>query len=314
MKRTAWLFSGLWLSAVSLSAQGRYLVGFVDLQRHINGDTGVAYSAGLVECYSFFGGPETDPNCLIAGEHSIYDAETFAIWVSRPILAIREYSGFVRDRAVGDRCYRAKIEAAPDGGSGNAWGSPQRCFPDPNNHCPLLLDLGPAGLDLTGVQDPVLFDLDADGDEDRISWTAAGAADAFLVLDRNANGVVDDGTELFGNAAPQPPSSLPRNGFSALAVFDHPENVGNGDGRISSADEVFPRLRLWRDANHDGRSQSSEIFGLSSFGVVAFDLEAIESQARDRHGNRFRFRSKFYRSAGNPPGRTIDVFFVPSLD
>jgi hypothetical protein len=69
-----------------------------------------------------------------------------------------------------------------------------------------------------------LFDLAGTGRKYEISWTAPRSSNAFLVLDRNENGVIDDGTELFGDATPQPKPKphQSRNGFLALAQYDQP--------------------------------------------------------------------------------------------
>jgi len=172
---------------------------------------------------------------------------------------------------------------------------------------PIIIDINSDGFQLTNAANGVRFALGTDFAIAQTAWTASGSDDAFLVLDRNANGTIDNGSELFGNATAQP-KIFKLNGFAALAVFDQPANGGNADGIIDSRDLVFSSLRLWRDTNHDGVSQPNELYTLPGLGVQAIAVDYHESYREDGFGNIFRYRAKVTLTHGVT--QAYDVFLV----
>lgn len=245
------------------------------------------------------------------------------------------------------------LEAAPNGScpegygqDGNGWccpmscqvgsGNPTNCpaqgnydamqcelnFPGGWDECdcicrfpgsPILIDVLGNGFSLTNADNGVVFDISAKNKPVQIAWTSGNSDDAWLALDRNGNGIIDNGAELFGNFTPQPdpPQGEIRHGFLALAEFDKPDFGGNGDGRINRQDRVFQDLRLWQDTDHNGRSQRNELYPLLDLDVRAIFLDYKDSKRTDQHGNRFMFRARVRDRRDADVGKWAwDVFLV----
>ncbi len=125
---------------------------------------------------------------------------------------------------------------------------------------PLIIDLNNNGIALDSWQtSAALFDLNGNGTKENTGWTKANGDDAFLVIDKNSNGKIDDITEMFGNA------NIP--GFTELAKYD-----SNKDNLINSLDSQFSLLRLWNDKNANGTVDTGEMTTLAANGITEISL------------------------------------------
>lgn len=184
-------------------------------------------------------------------------------------------------------------------------------------HTPLVLDVnGDRHIPTTSVDaDPAtFFDLDADGQLDRVGWLAQPSEDAFLWLDRDANAVVTNGGELFGSATAMASGELAENGWEALASYDLPEFGGNQDGMITPEDQIWASLRLWFDADQNGESGVAEISTLDDQEITGLGLRHANNHQVDTQGNLHIFRGTFWErrpgpGRGTQPGLIEDIRF-----
>jgi hypothetical protein len=176
------------------------------------------------------------------------------------------------------------------------------CPGGPPCSSPLIVNLQRGPWNLSGPREPVDFDIDADGSPNRITWTSRGAALAFLAVDRNGDGQINDGAELFGNWTRLASGMRAPNGFEALREFDT-----NGDRLVSRDDARWSDILLWVDTNHDGISQPAELQSIAESEIDALETIYHWTGRQDRHGNLFGYEGLARLGTSRRP--YYDVYF-----
>ncbi|MDO5686726.1 MAG: FrpA/C, partial [Neisseria sp.] len=169
---------------------------------------------------------------------------------------------------------------------------------------PLTLDLDGDGIEVVGHRQYLgaMFDPDGDGIKNATGWVKSD--DGILVFDRNGDGIINNGSELFGDATLLKNGQQAEHGFAALADLDT-----NGDGKITAADADFHQLKVWRDLNGDGVSQADELFTLDELGITELNTAFTHTSQNLGNGNTLAQIGSFTKADGSS-GKMGDVNFA----
>ena len=142
---------------------------------------------------------------------------------------------------------------------------------------PLVLDLNGDGVQTNAVNQGVAFDIQGTGQLSKTGWT--DGHDGLLALDLNYDGIINNGTELFGSGTRLADGSQASDGFEALKQYDI-----NQDNVMDAQDAMFANLTVWIDTNGDGQSPITELHSLMDLGVQSINLSAVTGST-ENNGN-----------------------------
>jgi hypothetical protein len=167
-------------------------------------------------------------------------------------------------------------------------------YGNPQTNCVTMLSTNPnSRYELTAPDDGVAFDIDADADLDQVAWPRDAADVALLAIDLDADGRIGSGRELVGDR------TVPGVSVSVTALKRLSSHAGTW-GTMDSDDPLFAKLRLWRDANHNGISEAGELRPVEDE-LSAIGMGYTRHRRVDGSGNQSRFRG--FVHVRTAPGR-----------
>ena len=172
------------------------------------------------------------------------------------------------------------------------------------NVTPIVLDLDGHGVNTLAAAQGVNFDLVGTGQVNKVGWVAGG--DGLLVMDRNHDGVINNGSELFGMGTILANGKHAKDGYVAMAEQD-----SNHDGKLDSHDANWKELKVWVDGNHDGKTDAGELKTLDEAGIASLDLHANKGTGSD-NGNLIGLVSSYTKTDGSTH-EVADVWFAKDV-
>ncbi len=180
-------------------------------------------------------------------------------------------------------------------------------------YSPIVFDL--SGKGTVATVDPInshaRFDLVGRGEKQKVGWITP--LSGFLVLDRNGNGRIDNGQELFGDHTPLKNGAPAANGYEALAEYD-----SNHMGYIDSKNQIYSKLKIWIDKNGDGESSPDELHSLASQGItrIGTRYEGVPAAFQAQHFNKpsknlVLYQGQYWgpKKCGQVGCKTFDIYF-----
>ncbi len=198
-------------------------------------------------------------------------------------------------------CAPRQMDGPDDCRDGEAWDGRVCVMQSGEGSTPIVLSFDRKAVHYT--QQGAGFDLTGVGLQVTTDWPTS--ATPWLARDRDGNGVIEGGGELFGSATTLESGRFARHGFEALVELDE-----DGDGALTAFDTAFDSLVVWTDDNHDRVSQPDELKSLTAVGITALSLDMQVRARCDDRGNCERERASFtfIDAEGNRRrGAAIDV-------